>query len=61
MGHSDIDIIEVRLYDPTYKLFYKGKAKITKLTNLNSVLESKEGVKLVSVKGAKVKESGWFD
>ena len=58
MGYSNTDTIEVKLYDPTHVLFYKGKTKVSKLKEINIALENKEGLKLVRTKEDK---SGWFD
>ena len=60
MKETDCDLIEVKLLDPSFTLYYKGRSKINKLKLLNEVLESKAGIKIINVKDIK-KEGGWFD
>lgn len=60
MGKPDCDVIEVKLLDSSYTQYYRGRSKINNLKNLNVVLESKAGIKLVKAEKHK-KETGWFD
>jgi len=60
MTQQDCDIIEVKLLDPSYRLYYRGKSKINNLKDLNVVLENKAGVVITKAKKHK-RETGWFD
>jgi len=53
MQHSDI--IEIRLYDSTFQIFFKGKARV------NNKIEMKRLTDEIESKGITLRNSGWFD
>ena len=53
MQHSDI--IEIRIYDSTYQIFYKGSAKIKDKKEMNRLFEE------IKTKGINLIGDGWFD
>jgi hypothetical protein len=58
MGFSNSDIIEVKLFDKTYQIFYFGKARLKskkEIDTLNEDLMAKGDVKIV------YPSKGWFD
>jgi len=57
MGKNDSNIIEVKVFDNTFTLFLKGKAKLKnkkEMNELNESLESKVDIKIVK------KSEDWF-
>lgn len=57
MGMSNGDIIEVRIYDNTYRIFFKGKARLKDKKQMQELLEDLNS-KGINISSNKV---GWFD
>ena len=49
------DIIEIKIYDATYRIFFKGKARISNRSQMAALGDE------LKTKGVNLSSSGWFD
>jgi len=52
---SNSDILEVRIYDSSHQIFFKGKARVKDKNEINLLKKD------IKAKGLDLFESGWFD
>jgi hypothetical protein len=52
---TNSDILEVRLYDSSHQIFFKGKAKLKDKSDMKRLKES------MKIKGVDLMGNDWFD